>query len=109
MKCPFVCLKKLFCVASAEVPSFCLEGNDGKLQLKRKHQYYYQIQTQLFVTQMLWCDFVVWSLSEGILVERINYDEEFSKQMVSKARTFYLTHFCHLKFRALLFQLLHLV
>ena len=77
VKCPFVCSNKLFSVTAVEVPLFCLEEKNGKLQLKRKHQYFYQIQTQLFVTQMLWCDFVEWSPNECIVVERINYDEEF--------------------------------
>ena len=93
VKCPFVCSNKSFSVAAVEVPSFCLEENNGRLQLRRKHQYFYQIQTQLFVTQMLWCDFVVWSPNEGIVVERISYDEEFSKMMISKARTFYFDTF----------------
>jgi len=92
VKCPFVCSNKPFSVAAVEVPSFCFEEKNGKLQLKRK-QYFYQIQTQLFVTQMLWCDFVVWSPNECIVVERINYDEEFCKMMVSKARTFYFDTF----------------
>jgi len=93
LKCPFVCFNKPFFIAVVEVPSFCLEENNGKLQSKRKHPYFYQIQTQLFVTQMLWCDFVVLSPNERIVVERINYDEEFCKMMVSKARTFHFDTF----------------
>ena len=93
VKCPFVCGRLSFAAASVEVPSFCLQRSNGELQLKRKHQYYYQVQTQLFVTQLLWCDFVVWSPSEGILVERIEYDEMFIDEMVSKARIFYFDTF----------------
>jgi len=92
VKCPFVCAKKSF-AAALEGPSFCLEKSNGKLQLKRKHQYYYQVQTQLFVTQLYWCDFVVWSPSEGVIVERIDYDEKFTDKMVSKARAFYFDTF----------------
>jgi len=56
VKCPFICSRKSFTEASSEVPSFCLERNNGRLQLKRKHQYHYQVQTQMFVTQLfLWC------------------------------------------------------
>lgn len=52
----------------------------------------------MFVTQLLWCDFVVWSPSEGILLERIEYDELFTDElftdeMVSKACIFYFDTF----------------
>jgi len=93
VKCPFVCSRKFFTEASSEVPSFCLERNNGRFQLKRKHQYHYQVQTQMFVTQLFWCDFVVWSPSKGILVERIDFDEQFTTKMVSKARSFYFDTF----------------
>lgn len=83
VKCPFVCTKKSFTVASVEVPSFCFEKTNGKWQLKRKHQYFYQVQTQLLVTQLDWCDFVIWSPSEGIVVERIYYDEPFIDRMIA--------------------------
>ena len=63
------------------------------LQLKRKHQYYYQVQTQLLVTRLDWCDFVIWLPSEGIIVERIYYDEKFIDKMSAKARTFYFDTF----------------
>jgi hypothetical protein len=36
----------------------CVKGND-KLTINNKHQYYYQIQQQMFVTKHNWTDFVV--------------------------------------------------
>ena len=46
--------------AAATTKTFCLELNsDGKLQLKRGHDYYYQIQCALFCTTRQWCDLVV--------------------------------------------------
>ena len=56
---------------------------------------------------MLWCDFAVWFPNEYIVVERINFNEEFSKIMVSKARTFYFDTFLPSAVRALLFHLIH--
>ena len=52
VKCPFVCARLSFASASVEVPSFCLQRSNEKLQLKRKHQYYYQVQTQLSVAMV---------------------------------------------------------
>ena len=34
--------------------------DQGQLQLKKRHNYYYQILTQLAVTGMSWCDLFVW-------------------------------------------------
>lgn len=37
----------------------CQENN--RVILKRNHAYYYQVQMQVFVSNLLYCDFVVWS------------------------------------------------
>jgi hypothetical protein len=37
----------------------CLEKVDGNFRLKRNHQYFYQVQQQLFITGRQYCDFVV--------------------------------------------------
>ena len=39
--------------AASEQSSFCLQSNIGMLQLKRTHQHFYEVQTQLFVTRFL--------------------------------------------------------
>jgi len=65
-------------------PSFCLQNDNKKLQLKRNHQYFYQIQAQLFVTRLLWCDFVIWMPIE-IYVGRSYYDQQFIEEAISKA------------------------
>ena len=42
-------------------PSICLENRDDFLRLKENHQYYYQVQQQLFTTKRSYCDFVVYN------------------------------------------------
>ena len=93
VKCPFTCAKKSMAVVAAEQSSFCLQDNNGILQLKRSHQYFYQVQTQLFVTHLPWCDFVLWAPHENIHLERIFYDQKFVETAVSKARAFYFDVF----------------
>ena len=44
--------------------------------LSRSHRHYFQVQMQLFVTNKMYCDFVVWS-PEGLFVERIYPDREW--------------------------------
>lgn len=55
---------------------FCSSKVNGKLVLKKSHKYYYQIQMQMAICEVKWCDFIIWS-PKGMYVERITYDEEF--------------------------------
>eukprot|EP00794_Sanderia_malayensis_P004494 gene4494-5091_t len=58
VKCPF-CLDGVDFERYASKPNSCLETVDGKIHLKRKHSYCYQIQQQLFTTNNGFCDFDV--------------------------------------------------
>ncbi len=57
------------------------------------HAYYYQVQTQLFLCDVEYCDFVVCTFSdEGSMhIERISKNLIFWNDCVSKAVTFYRT------------------
>ncbi|XP_022802529.1 uncharacterized protein LOC111340026 [Stylophora pistillata] len=72
----------------------CLEDVNGKLKLRRTHNYYYQVQQQLFtLPERKFCDFVVFSRdSQGnsqIVCDRINPDTEHSKNVLSKLEVFW--------------------
>ena len=55
---------------------------------KKSHNYYYQIKGELAVTQLPWCDFVVWT-PHGTSVLRIERDKNLWKQMYCKLKAFY--------------------
>ncbi|XP_065892315.1 uncharacterized protein [Dysidea avara] len=93
VKCPYVCKTKPIAEAALQQFSFCLQSNNGMLQLKKKHQYFFQVQTQLFVTQLPWCNFVLWAPNDAVYVERIFCDDSFIEDAVSKARAFYFDKF----------------
>jgi len=57
VKCPYSIREEKI---SPEILS-CLELRDGELHLKRSHNYYYQVQTQLLATGRQCCDFVIWT------------------------------------------------
>ena len=59
------------------------------MQLSSAHSYYYQIQTEMHVTRLPWCDFVVWSPIEDPLVQRVYYNKDFMEMAISRAQTFY--------------------
>ena len=78
VKCPFS-LKDGDFGSYLQKKSSCLQQVEGKLQLKRDHEYYFQVQQQLLVTGRKYCDFVVCSFPESgpiLFVERIMPDLE---------------------------------
>ncbi|XP_063043972.1 uncharacterized protein LOC134438351 [Engraulis encrasicolus] len=48
---------------------------NGTFTLKKSHAYFWQIQGQLLITGMEWCDFFVWA-EEDYFVQRLQADED---------------------------------
>ena len=89
MKCPFLCKKKLISNLCREKTTFCIKAVDGKMSLLTNHSYYYQIQTQMYVTELPWCDFVVWSDIEDIFVQHAYYNKPFMDEVILRVKSFY--------------------
>ena len=77
-------------IEACKKPSFCLEQKADKFTLKKRHDYYYQIQIQLHCTGRLWCDFVL-RTSKNLHVERIFLDEAWKQINLSKLKDFYFS------------------
>ena len=61
-------------------------------RVKRNHNYYYQVQGELAIMGVPWCDFVVWTKA-GIFIERITLDNHlWSNIMLPKLTQFYVDH-----------------
>ena len=92
VKCPYTAFQLGFTVeqACASLPSFCCHVVDGKVQLKRNHAYYYQIQGQMAVCKAAWCDFVVW-IGQSMSIQRVFFDKPFVLTMLRPLVTFYHT------------------
>lgn len=67
--------------------SFLLQSDDG-FNLDRNHDYFFQVQLQMFCSETSYCDFVVWS-KKSIFIERIYRDDDFLKFNLEKASIFY--------------------
>ena len=59
--------------------------------LLRSHKYFTQVQGQLAVCGKQYCDFVVWT-PQGILVERIVEDTNFTEGLFRKLTKFYVDY-----------------
>ncbi|KAJ8938658.1 hypothetical protein NQ314_011397 [Rhamnusium bicolor] len=62
-----------------KIIDFLKFDEDGTLKLKTNHNYHYQIQGQLHITDSRCCYFIVWSPAGSIHIEEIEKDPEFWK------------------------------
>jgi putative phage-type endonuclease len=89
-------LLEIKCPQSTDLASVtCLTANDTKdgLKLKVSHDYYYQVQCQLAVTGLEWCDFMVYLENGELHLETISFDCEFWRVAQSKVDTFFFNFF----------------
>ena len=56
--------------------------------LKQGHQYYYQVQCQLFISGANYAHFLVWTPKE-MHIETIHADKSFFESNVTKSEKFY--------------------
>ena len=94
IKCPYSHQNTHIQDAASRDSTFCLKIVDGSLRLDNSHAYYYQIQTQLFVCDVGYCDFCVCTFveddeSKGLHIERIYKNEAFWLECISKAEQFF--------------------
>ena len=68
MKC--LCKDKSFDEAVKD-KAFCWEKES--FLLKQEHTYYFQVQLQMKLCKVKFCDFLVWG-KDGTLKQRVNYD-----------------------------------
>ena len=88
IKNPYSAREQTLAEAAAS-SSFCLRQNkDGNHSLKPRHNYYHQVQCQLYCTQRDWCDFVV-KTGKEMHVERIRRDNSWFKSNSSRLKKFY--------------------
>lgn len=62
----------------------------GDVKVNPKHEYFFQVQGQLHVTQRSYCLFCVWT-PKGVKIERVERDDDFwENMMVEKLERFYM-------------------
>lgn len=80
-----------------------LELIDGKLSLKKAHNYFFQIQGSLFCTGLSRCNFVVWTKKDFVIIP-IARDDVFISDMVTKLISFFEMFFKPALLNRLLFR-----
>lgn len=70
---------------------FCYHDGTA-VKLKQNHKYYTQVQGQLGVTGLAWCDFMVWCGENRLSVQRITFNADQWREILSKLVNFYGAH-----------------
>lgn len=86
IKCTFIHQHK-YTKEIAMANDYHIHFMEGEIKLKETSSWYTQIQTQLFVTDKRWCDFVLFT-KKDILVDRIYFNQQFMDKCVEKAGEF---------------------
>ena len=96
VKCPFKHRDSLLEEILADKTG-CLNClyDDGQgiigINLKKTHSYYTQVQTQMFVCNTQYADFVLWTLKTDVFI-RVTRDNFFISQMLDRLQLFWHSH-----------------
>ena len=96
VKCPYSHQGERISECAASDKNFCLKySSDNTLYLDQKHEYYYQVQTQLFVLDVDYCDFCVCTFTadeeSDLYIERIVKNRKFWDDCILRAGLFFRT------------------
>ena len=86
VKCPFIMRDRTIKEALADEvmkKKICIEQIQDKVQMKRDHMYWYQVQGQLLVTGAKFCEFVLFT-RQDLFIERIEPDQNTMEQIFTK-------------------------
>ena len=87
VKCPYTHRDSTILEATQDKKFFLLNSDGPKL--KRTHQYYYQCQGVMAITETTWIDFITYTTND-LIIERITYDHALWQQvMLPKLNSFY--------------------
>ena len=66
---------------------------DNHLKLKESHKYYYQVQCQLALSGLEWCDFFTYISDSLYHCERILFDQNFFEKAKDKVDLFFFNFY----------------
>ena len=73
-------LNASFCPGGCSSDQLFASVVDGTVILKRSNKCYYQVQGQMALTGVSWCDFMIYTF-KNVTIERIQFDAEFCESM----------------------------
>jgi putative phage-type endonuclease len=83
IKCPFSLKDEM-----PDSAAYLTRDADGALALRKSHQYYKQVQGQLNICDVEYCDFIVWT-AKGFAVACVSRDKDCFDKMLPKRKAFF--------------------
>lgn len=77
-------------IEACKKSTFSLKEDDGSFSPKRSHDYYHQVQAQLYCAGRQWCDFVL-RTNKDLHIERIEIDKPWQEKNIQKLKDFYFS------------------
>ena len=90
VKCPYT-YRLCMVQEVARESHFFANVIDDTVTLKRSHPYHYQVQGQMALAGVLWCDFMIYTF-KNYTIERIRFDTDFWDSMQTRLTKFYFQH-----------------
>lgn len=93
IKCPVTCKNSIIVDRESNTSNvpYLFFNSKGKIELKKSHIYFTQIQVSMYVTGLTKCHFFVYSKNDNVHLE-IQRDELFLVQYVPKMEEFYFKY-----------------
>ena len=90
IKCPYT--YRLLTVEEATGDSsFFAELSDGKVSLKKDHKHFYQVQGQMALAKVTWCDFMIYTF-KNYSIQRIRFEPDFWEIVQPSLTDFYFQY-----------------
>ena len=90
IKCPFT--YRFSTVEEACIdPKFFETIANGQVTLKQDHKHYYQVQGQMALSRVSWCDLVIYT-HQNFTIQRIEFNEDFWNDIQSKLTEFFFKY-----------------
>ena len=86
VKCPYSIRNLSF--SDPDYKKHHLPYLDHELNLLKTHEYYHQIQGELYATDAPWCDFVVWTVKD-MHIQTIYPDYKWRRTEIPRLISFY--------------------
>ena len=71
--------------------SFFATITDGQVTLKEDHKHYFQIQGQMALSKVPWCDLVIYT-HQNFLIQRLQFNEDHWNDMQPKLTDFFFKY-----------------
>ena len=88
IKCPYSAREMSILDAAQQIKHFYVTKEGEQISISKKHNCYYQIQGQLMISGLSFCDFVLCTKVD-LFIERVNRDKAFIDNMITSLHNFH--------------------